>query len=235
MFEPIDFTERLEYVNNLSSKNGRIVVFGDSFAEYHHNGWVGQLVNQMNIKILSYACPGSSLNYSVQNFFNYLNTDYDKNDFIIFLFTGWGRVPFSLKGYSGKVQCGIIDFKNNLIDEYREEAPDVYDYYVKNKTFWNQCIENNIYSIDDYNNLRELMVSYLNSLPNKVFYFSSFLPFKNINDMCMFDICMLENRQNFDGANHISFENGDIFANLVYGYFMGDKTMSDFNIKMFKP
>lgn len=234
MFEPIDFTDRLQYVNDLPSKNGRIIVFGDSFAEYHLNGWVNLLAKKMNIKLLSYACSGSSLNYSVQNFFNYFNTDYDKNDFIIFLFTGWGRVPFSLKGYSGRFQVGLLNFKNN-IDDHREDAKDVYDYYAKNKTFWNQCIENNIYSIDDYDNMKELMIGYLNGLPNKIFYFPSFMPFKNVNDMCMFDICVLENRQNFNCENHISFENRDIFANLVYDYFTGDKKMSDFNIKMFKP
>ena len=86
-----------------SLKNGRLVIFGDSFFQYSTGtdhkipnqglSWTGLLAKNLNKSILSYANAGTSLNYSVQMLFYYMETEYDENDTIIFGVTSNTRVP----------------------------------------------------------------------------------------------------------------------------------------------
>ena len=72
----------------------KLVVFGDSFANYSKGveagdiicSWTTELANKLNLPLLMYGIAGSSLSYSLHMFFEYyLSEEYDSEDYIIFL------------------------------------------------------------------------------------------------------------------------------------------------------
>ena len=78
---------------------GRLVVFGDSFSETstrkdpNETCWVFVLAKMLGFSILNYSRGGSSLQYSKQMLFEYMETEYDKNDYIVFISTSYTRIP----------------------------------------------------------------------------------------------------------------------------------------------
>ena len=72
----------------------KLVVFGDSFANYSKGpasgditcSWASDLAERLGIPLLMYGIAGSSLSYSLHMFFEYyVSEDFDPEDYIIFL------------------------------------------------------------------------------------------------------------------------------------------------------
>ncbi len=72
----------------------KLVVFGDSFANYSKGpasgditcSWASDLAKRLGIPLLMYGIAGSSLSYSLHMFFEYyVSEDFDPEDYIIFL------------------------------------------------------------------------------------------------------------------------------------------------------
>lgn len=72
----------------------KLVVFGDSFANYSKGleagditcSWTTDLASKLNIPLLMYGIAGSSLSYSLHMFFEYyVSKEFDPEDYIVFL------------------------------------------------------------------------------------------------------------------------------------------------------
>ena len=96
-----------EYVNKANRRfslmndydtDEKIVIFGDSYAhsggeflnpvrekQYFDKSWFGHLHHKTKKQIWNWGCGGTSLLYSKQNLFNYIDSDnYNENDDINF-------------------------------------------------------------------------------------------------------------------------------------------------------
>jgi hypothetical protein len=68
----------------------KLVVFGDSYANYVHNdavsSWSTDLPEKLNFPVVNYGASGTSLIWSFQEFWKYFNSDqYDEEDIIVFI------------------------------------------------------------------------------------------------------------------------------------------------------
>ena len=93
----------------------KLVVFGDSFANYSwfgekkHNGWAIDLAIRLDIPVINHGISGSSLIYSFHKFWEYFKSDqYHEEDIIIFIMTNPERtwvqsMPGPHLGVTGRV------------------------------------------------------------------------------------------------------------------------------------
>ena len=100
-------TKRIFTWMNDYDSDEKIVVFGDSFAHsggmfknsqaeksFNKKSWYGVLHHRTQKQIWNYGDGGTSLQYSKQNLFSYLNSeDYNEDDCIVFVTTSYNRVP----------------------------------------------------------------------------------------------------------------------------------------------
>lgn len=203
---------------------GRLVVFGDSYFEDIPGKicWPSLLSERLNFDIVNYAVAGSSINYSVQQFFHYYRTDYNPKDYIIFGNTYQGRAPFTMNE-------GIVCYQNYLLTYLsepgepvdRREAID--EYYSREDNFWNVWFDQ-VFKFDDVDNQVELIYSFINNLTNKNLFLSAFDTLHTDQNLLkdkfsLHMITRMENYTNKDEINHMSIENKHKLAEQCYAYF----------------
>lgn len=81
----------------------RIIAFGDSFARLNKNGskedWIHYLGKLLNVDdVISYGYQGTSLQWSIEKFYEYYTTDYRPDDYIIFLASHSSRLYYLYPG-----------------------------------------------------------------------------------------------------------------------------------------
>ena len=79
----------------------RLIIFGDSYAQpYTHVDWVWtNQLKQFDI-VINNAIAGSSIEYSINKFYDYFENDYRDTDKIIFTLTDSCRAPIVHKEYN---------------------------------------------------------------------------------------------------------------------------------------
>lgn len=228
----IDFSRRRKVEKKFYDTESRLLVFGDSFLETYREKdmidgqvpWVDILAKSMSCNLVSYAVSGSSLNYSVQNFFHYMENDYRHSDFILFSSTCSQRAPFLLDDNQHGIHFALSHWylknKDLPINQYNE--------YNKDSKFWNTYVERAMY-YDDYKNLYKLIFNYIEYLNNRSLFLHSFYEKDNFNPFALRQISTKENMKNFDNVNHMSEYNKIILAKQSVNYF-SDLKYSNFNI-----
>ena len=232
----IDYTNRHCIKNTVVSPKGRLIVFGDSYAHINRGctqNWTTWVAQHLEYDLISYACAGTSLRYSIQNFFNYYNTDYREDDYIIFLTTSPMRAPFSLYDSDAKWQNAIFEFvRGATIGEY--VSKECYKYYnsAKHKHFWNVYTQSGIHTKSDWEYDKQLIECFIKNLSNKTLILPCFAILDE--EFALFRVSNeVENRKYFDETNHMSYDNLKILSKLVLCYF---KTLdySIFSLGKFK-
>ena len=248
------------WLNDYDSEE-KIVIFGDSYAysenksfkdknvEKHFNNksWFGHLHHKTKKQIWNYGCGGTSLLYSKQQLFGYLNSeDYDENDYIIFVTTSHTRIPSFPNDiiYKPNYQASILGFLNNSIPKTHES----YDVFNKNKKVF-EWLSYTLSKEDFINELR-LLQAFLGSLPNKTLLLPAF-EYKDANnflDVKNFVLSNVSEKENIHDTlfttkthprrmgidprkQHMSDKNNEILANMIDNYFKG---ISSFNLEDFE-
>jgi len=220
------FNPVIEYTD----KQNRIMFFGDSFVEVgaEHN-WTRELCKIYDRQSWNYGRGGSSLLFSINNFFRYIENDYKPTDIIVFVTTSHTRFP---KVHS-TVDPGIsAAFMNHVIKNWPDQREDIYYYewqpdliawlasvYCNQEDFRHQCI---------------MIDNYLKHLPNKTVLLPAFGLkdwVKQGKDFCLFDVAELTEYKG--PINHMTEIQNITLANQVHEYFKTDD-YSKFNLKAYK-
>ena len=251
------------WLNDYDSEE-KIAIFGDSYAysenkpfkdksvqnHFNNKSWFGHLHHKTKKQIWNWGCGGTSLLYSKQNLFGYLNSeDYDKDDYIIFIATSHYRVPTfpNDSKYKAHWQASILGFFEKRISE-KEES---YKIFIENKKVI-EWLAYTLFTEDFINELRMLQV-FLNSLPNKTlllpgFNYNDANKFLDVKEFCLCDVSTKEKKyktpftnitnkeypyqMSFDNRKqHMSDTNNEILANMIDNYFKG---ISSFNLEDFE-
>jgi len=244
----VDRTDRDTFHVNMSEFDNKIVIFGDSYAKPHegseedlNKNWYSILSYRTKRQVVLYSQAGTSLLYSKQELFNYLNSElYNENDWIIFITTSFTRIPFVHieDGWKYHQQSQILSYilKENLRDE---------DYHIIKKN------ENTLkwlsrgISQEDFINDMRIMSTFLKSLPNKTllipgFYYQGIEKFLDIKDFYLNGVSQYENIHehilslNRDMRyNHMSDGNNKVLATKITNYFKNGDT-NVFSMEGFK-
>jgi hypothetical protein len=220
----------------------KYVIFGDSFADKNfpktthdsHLRWF----NSLDYPSETYGWIGSSIWYSIDKFFNYINSSsYDVSDRIIFITTYWGRA---------------IRYTDNkfISDQYRIRYPvtdnpktDWEKYHATNKLAHNYITEN-VITKSMVSNVIDMLKAYLKSLPNKTLLLPAYQ--LNNNEFNLLEVSRREfaNPDEMEQVlasvtelrpNHLTYENHKILANMIVKYFKTQDTAVFSIDKFYKP
>jgi hypothetical protein len=239
----INYEKRQIHRTDNNKKGRRLVVFGDSFFQHStgkiHNipnqglSWTGLLADHLNMSLLNYANSGTSLNYSVQMLFHYMETEYDENDTIIFGVTNGARATNLLDDESQgwhSTAWKFIDPDFELSSITKEQSK----YFKKDKEFWQTYLTRCMYA-DDVKNQFSLVQTYLNTMKNDVLVLHSFSDLFDGDEFNLMQIVRRENLKYFEKLNHMSDTNKKLLARQAMKYFMyiGQNKRSPFDINRY--
>lgn len=240
---------RFTWMNDYDS-NEKIVIFGDSFAssdgdfdfkeneiEHNNKSWYGVLHHRTQKQIWNYGNGGTSLQYSKQQLFSYLNSEYyNEDDYIIFITTSFTRVPTFPIGddrYKPRWQSQLLSFVTDGLDDRDTDSYNLFKRHKKELEWLSYTLSKE----DFVNELRMLQV-FLNSLPNKTLLIPAFKyheadKFLNIKKFCLHEVSEREpiNESlylndvhprilgNDPRKQHLSDRNNEILAVKIDNYF----------------
>tara|TARA_B100000035_G_C20953446_1_gene533043 strand:- start:386 stop:1138 length:753 start_codon:yes stop_codon:yes gene_type:complete len=233
----IDYSKRSIVHLNSDERHNKLVVFGDSFFEISKSlefelSWTTRLADSLDRSLLNYAVSGTSLNYSIQMLFHYLETEYDKNDIIIFGVTNPVRTPNLLDDDHRGLHSNAWKF---IDPSYGELTKEQYKYFQKDKKYWETMLTRGMY-IDDVKNQLILLKNYLNNMKNHTLILHAFKDLLlDKDEFNLMKIIKLEEFKNFDKLNHLSDNNKKVLARQVQKYFMeiGQNKTNPFDIKSY--
>ena len=233
-----------------------LVLFGDSFcAEYENtankNTWWKQVANQKNMCIKNYAVRGSSLNYSIVRYYEYLNTEYSPEDNIIFIVTSSARSPIVHKDFPPECAAILQMFHmQGFKFEQRNLPPSLVKHFTDNRSFYE--IWYRFYNLDQHLSQVSLVREALNGLSNKKLLINAFDEATNrefsrkydfhldgdMNNISVsefvthFDYIRSRDRLIDDRANHLSEDNHSIFSDYIIKSLDGNhRSMLDVDFK----
>lgn len=234
-----DFESRLRIKSyTLNSKNNnRLVIFGDSFAEPKF-----ELAEERKIKIVwqklvseeldcstivTYARGGTSLYFSLQSFYYYMQTNYRENDIILFFKTSHNRLP--VLDSDATDQGWQASLFQHMLGEIEKGDPR-YEYFKKNTTTFN-WIEKNLCTMENNDMYKFFIDGYLNGMKNKTMSIDCFKSkYSSPKDVLLADISFDEfdpsldekqkiNRmQNDTRINHLTVQNHKVLATQIVNF-----------------
>jgi len=98
----------------------RLIIFGDSYAQpYPHVDWVWTNQLKQFDSVINHAVSGSSIESSINKFYEYFENDYATTDKIVFLLTDSCRAPIVHNDYNPEWACYI-----NVLDVQQKTGRD---------------------------------------------------------------------------------------------------------------
>lgn len=189
---------RFTWMNNYDTDK-KIVIFGDSYAhsggafvdkdkqeEWMKASWYGVLHHRTQRQIWNYGEGGTSLQYSKQNLFRYLDKHYDPSDWIIFISTSYTRIPQFPDWLNAepRYQALILPYLIEMADKrkFKEKFLTKHENRIKNSIPYQmfypnrkamEWVSHTLVREDFINELRMLQV-FLNSLTDKTLLMPAF-------------------------------------------------------------
>ena len=220
VFKPIiEFTER----------TGRIIFFGDSYVQPKEDlNWTRMVCNKLNRQSWNYGRGGTSLLFSINNFFRYIENDYREDDYIIFVTTSYTRFPKVHPNIDAGISAALLEFSmsNNTSSEgklYYENQLDLVAWlatvYCNQEDFRHQCL---------------MLDNYLSNMRNKTIIIPAFdvQHWSKSKNFCLYNVTMLTNYR--DGTiNHMTVEQNKTLSEQCIEY-LNTNDYSVFDIKEYK-
>ena len=203
----------------------RIIFFGDSFAEPKPEDyvWTKQLANKFGAEMTNHAVGGSSIEFSLFKFTEYMKTDYRDTDKIIFVCTHPSRSPVVHPQYDPSTAAlnthkGDKEFNTAWLKLHLQ----IYKFTGKPET-------------DFYKYF--IVTSVLNSISNDTLMVCSFGECDETSTRDNLVISRINLREYSDSnpqaPNHFWQPNHNAMANCAYKSIINKKDM--FNTKLFTP
>jgi hypothetical protein len=221
------FFKRLEEHTN---REHRVVFFGDSFVESYDDdrNWTRIVSDSFELprQHINYGAGGSSLLFSINNFFNYIENDYNEEDYIVFITTSHYRLPKVHSNVNPRFSSMLLDWvENRFLNKSEKYTQD--RMFVATNEYYSSHIQVVNYAAtvlcnaEDHRHQLKLMQNYLNNLPNKTLFLNAFpTPKFEIEDEFEFTLLEVAGITNFkEIINHMSQEHNEILAKQVLRYF----------------
>lgn len=247
-------------------KSKRLIVFGDSFASLLLNVpvernkgtiWFVELAKHLGLELKNYAYPGSSFEYSLREFGNYISTiEYREDDIIIFVLTSQFRSPI----LSDEIPPNYAGYLTAFLDGSLAKDHPAYSHYYKNKEMYESLYLNHDRRLADTQ--RKNLILALKSIPNFSVLMTAFESSydvserNDVNKLCksddgflliptnLYSICedeiidagFIEFRNHFNGDNrncHLCNTNNAILAKQIYSC-IENKTEKCFDASEYK-
>jgi len=250
----VDRRKRESFELNKYAEDKKIVIFGDSYAKSHDGpiddlgkNWYAILHDRTKRRVITHGQGGTSLLYSKQELFKYLNSEtYNEDDWIIFISTSYSRIPFV------HIDDGWKPYQQSQIFSYLSDVKiDDIDYSIiednKDALEW---VARGI-TQEDFINDVSMLQAFLNSLPNKTvlipaFRYYAMEKFLDIKDFSLVEVSEQETIHEslfHDGKeklfiktdpryNHMSNRNNEVLAVKIQNYF-NNGDISTFTLKGF--
>ncbi len=151
----------------------QLIIFGDSFAQDEHRQWqwFKQLASDLKVNnLINYAKAGSSLEYSYNKLFNYLeySNDYNESDIIIFLATSGVRSPIVHDEYEPAWASYVHHMAKSRMPKMEESERKLNEHYESHQQYYRTLVK---YNNNNSNKSKHFVIaSTLHNLPNKVLY-----------------------------------------------------------------
>lgn len=163
-------------VEEYTDRERRIIFFGDSFVEPKNNmyNWTRLLSHKLERQHINYGRSGSSLHFSTNCFFRYIENDYREDDYIVFVSTSYTRFPKVHSQTDPGIAAAMMDY---LIDQQKfiklgeaSEAKTYFDRYRQVVQYMSTVFCNQ----EDFRHQLMLITSYLNNMKNTTVYIPGF-------------------------------------------------------------
>jgi phage FluMu protein Com len=211
------------------NRPNRLVVFGDSFSQTYlddemstwNHGWTYHLASMLNASILNWSLSGTSLYYSIQNFFYYLKHFRQEYDIIIFVTTSYGRLPTTPDGVSPRIQAM---FKNYITGDTSQIGADIKEHFDKmNDTY--MFIAEHMCAREDFINQIKMLEAYMNTLQNQTVLINGF---NEYGKRCLYDLSAEEefnshHEMKDPRCNHLNEENNKKLAKQIHWHLQGNE------------
>jgi len=210
------------------NRPNRLVIFGDSFSQTYldgemstwNHGWTYHLASMLNASILNWSLSGTSLHYSIQNFFYYLKHFRQDYDIIIFVTTSFGRLPATSNDISPRSQAM---FKNYVAGDKQHLSPSVKEHFDKMKDIYMFMAEH-MGVREDFRSQVKMLEAYMNTLQNATVMINGFNEFDNRS------LCDLSEEEEFNlthemkdpRCNHLNEENNKKLAKSIHYHLQGN-------------
>jgi hypothetical protein len=236
-----------------------LVLFGDSFVsewEGEYPSWFKLLATELQTEFKTYGVIGSSFEYSLLKFFEYLHSpEYDPTDQIIFVLTTAYRSPVISKDFSPQWAAMLNSkiFYNQLDKESQAQVAkltDSDDHYRRFNTFYKDWIS--LQNMDLILAQRYMLLSTLHNLPNNTASVSvgdtDYAIAKKFNNHATMSLSEVSTNEFIDGdawhyikkygtqdhrTNHLSEQNHHILKNVMYSCLI-DGDCSRFSVDSFQ-
>lgn len=223
----IELEDRHCVATHLNRPN-RLVVFGDSFSQTYlegemstwNHGWTYHLASMLNASILNWSLSGTSLYYSIQNFFYYLKHFRQDYDIIIFVTTSYGRLPVTPDSISPRAHAM---FKNYITGDTAHIKEEIKEHFDKmNDTY--MFIAEHMCVREDFINQIKMLEAYMNTLQNDTVLINGF---NEYGKRCLFNLSAEEevdphHMMKDPRCNHLNEENNKKLAKSIHFHLQGN-------------
>lgn len=221
IFEPV-----IEYTH----QENRILFFGDSFVEVGSElNWTRELCKIYNRQSWNYGRGGSSLLFSINNFFRYIENDYREDDYIVFVTTSHTRFPKVHPNVDTGISAALM---NHVIKNWPDQRDDIYYYnWQPDLIAW---LANVYCNQEDFRHQCLMLDNYLKHLPNKTVLIPAFGVKDWVKQKTDFNLHAIAELTNYKAPiNHMTEVQNMILANQVSEYWKNNNDYSKFNLKVY--
>ena len=229
----------------------RLIIFGDSYAEPFDADWVWTNQLPQFDTVINNAVGGSSIEYSMNKFYDYYENDYQKTDKIIFTLTDSCRAPIVHKDYNPNYSAYVNVLEVKQTTGRDDKGTDIYDDHYKNHFEYYKTVLQYTDPIINYYKYFSVL-SMLNNLDNDVIVLPCFEKFNSkielkeniiLIKLPLIEICKAEVADrdtdvswifpNLDfRPNHMLPDNHKIFAETITKCF--ETKLDEFKLHNFK-
>lgn len=156
----------------------RIMFFGDSFVEisnddnYHDdNNWTRELSKIFNRQHWNFGRSGSSLLFSINQFFKYIENDYREDDYIVFVTTSHTRFPRVHPNADPGVGAAMM---RHVVDQWYLKSAEQQQPYFQWQPDLIAWLSQVYCNQEDFRHQCLMIDSYLKQLPNKTLLIPAF-------------------------------------------------------------
>lgn len=205
------FSPIIEYTD----RDKRVLFFGDSFVNVGAElNWTRQICHKLNRQSLNYGRGGSSLLFSINNFFKYIETDYREDDYIVFVTTSHTRFPKVHPSIDPGISAAFMNYCMEYWPTVRDDIK-YFDYHTS-LVSW---LANVYCNQEDFRHQCIMIDNYLKNMKNKTALIPAFhVKYWDItNKFCLYDVSELTNYK--APINHMTVEQNMILADQTIEYF----------------
>lgn len=210
---------KTKHVEEYTDRERRIIFFGDSFVEpKEYYNWTRSLSDKLERQHINYGRGGSSLHFSINCFFKYIETDYREDDYIVFVSTSYTRFPKVHPHTDPGIAAAMLNYLQDQQTFFKlseaSEAKKYYDQHKETVKYMSTIFCNQ----EDFRHQLMLITSYLNNMKNTTVYIPGFHVAYFVSEE-EFNLVNVAEKNGWKGLiNHLTEKQNETLAKQVVKY-----------------